>query len=205
MSDQVSIIRNPLNTPEILANIFRYLPTGCLLKVTYVNKMWRLEARNKLYKCRSKIIYYRLLEPESYLLNQLRVIGSFDRYQIPVFKKKVIKISKFCNGFGLSLKSELFLIRDKLQERSNNEKAKYEEKNKAWLEAKKTFYANPGNMYNYAHCLKMDQELQEHILSVYSLYTLHSVIRNYKYTYVLYNIVRPSIFESSSFPSTVLP
>src|SRR5437660_11031204 len=103
MSDQASIIRNPLNTPEILANIFRYLPTGCLVKVTYVNKMWRLEARNKLYQRRSKIIYG-TLESESYL-NELRIMGDFDRYQIPVFNKKLIKISKFCNGFGLNLKS----------------------------------------------------------------------------------------------------
>src|SRR6266513_89060 len=110
MSDQVSIIRNPLNTPEILANIFRYLPTGCLVKVTYVNKMWRLEARNKLYQRRSKIIY-RLLK-----------------------KSLITRISKFRFTFDLNMREELFLIRDKLQEQSNDANAKRTEKFKACLE-----------------------------------------------------------------------
>jgi hypothetical protein len=86
--------------------------------------------------------------------------------------KNLIKGSKFCNGFGLNLKSELFLIRDKLQEQSNNEKAKYEEKNKAWLEAKKTFYANESeiDIDKYAHYRKMEQELEYHYKKNFKAY-----------------------------------
>ena len=118
MNNQLPINCNPLVIPEILTNIFGYLPTVCLVKLTYVNKMWRLEARNKLYERRSKIIY-RLLK-----------------------KSLITRISKFRFTFDLNMREELFLIRDKLQEQSNDANAKRTEKFKACLEACKIFHAN---------------------------------------------------------------
>ena len=60
---------NPLVIPDILENIFRYLSTTALVKVTHVNKLWRLEARRKLYQNRSEIIYDSL----KWFLNEFRL------------------------------------------------------------------------------------------------------------------------------------
>jgi hypothetical protein len=122
MSDQVSIIRNPLNTPEILANIFGYLPTACLVQLTYVNKVWRLEAWKKLYERCSKIIY-RLLK-----------------------KSLITRIPKFRFTFDLNMREELFLIRNQLQEQNNGVNAKYAEKFKAWLEADEIIHVDVSEM-----------------------------------------------------------
>ena len=57
MQNQPAVICNPLVIPEILENIFSYLPTTALVRVTYVSKLWRLEARHKLYQNRTEIIW----------------------------------------------------------------------------------------------------------------------------------------------------
>ncbi|CAJ0636227.1 13101_t:CDS:2 [Entrophospora sp. SA101] len=44
-----------LGTPEILENIFSYLPTTSLVRLTYVNKLWRLEARTELFIIRNQL------------------------------------------------------------------------------------------------------------------------------------------------------
>ena len=126
MSNQVSNIRHPLNISEILANVFGYLPTVCLVKLTYVNKMWRMEARYKLYQYRSKIIY-RLVK-----------------------KSLITKLSKFRHTFDLDMRVELFSIRDQLQKQSDDVKAEYIEKINACVEARKIF---PGHIRNIDKCV----------------------------------------------------
>jgi F-box domain len=45
MSEQNQlVIRHPLAIPEILENVFEFLPNTALVRLTYVSKMWRLVA-----------------------------------------------------------------------------------------------------------------------------------------------------------------
>ena len=134
MNDQPPMNRNPLDNPEILANVFSYLPTACLAKLTYVNKMWRLEARYKLYQYRSKIIY-RLVK-----------------------KQLTTKLSKFRLTFDLDMRVELFSIRDQLQKKSDDAKAEHMEKLNACAEACKIFRMDPRNIDKHVHYRKLNQE-----------------------------------------------
>ena|SRR2546429_7227643 len=95
--------------------------------------------------------------------------------------KNLIKGSKFCNDFGLNLKSELFLIRDKLQEQSNNEKAKYEEKNKVTKQADKIFHADPGNIDKYNNYRKMKQEFKYHDKKKFETYQTYRDLIDFEY------------------------
>lgn len=132
MSNQVSNIRNPLNIPDILANVFGYLPTACLAKLTYVNKMWRLEARHKLYQNRSKIIY-RLL------------------------KKSLKRVKKFGVAFGLDMKVEFFTIRGQFQEQYKTTLIKSSENIRACIEADRIFYMDTANIDKYVNCRNLQR------------------------------------------------
>ena len=171
MSNQVSNIRNPLNIPDILANVFGYLPTACLAKLTYVNKMWRLEARHKLYQNRSKIIYRSIAGcrvssasdiVRLYLdiLRQNGGLDAFHQHHIADFTKSLIKVSKFLSAFNLNHISELFLIRDQLQDQWNGAKAEYAGKRKASKQAYKIFHMDPGNKDKYNNYRETKQELK---------------------------------------------
>ena len=48
---------NPLAIPELVAEVFNHLNNANLINACYVNKIWRLEARRRLYQDRSNIIY----------------------------------------------------------------------------------------------------------------------------------------------------
>ena len=48
---------NPLQIPEIIGKVVEHLDTQSLAAVSAVNKIWRLEARRKLYQNRRTIIY----------------------------------------------------------------------------------------------------------------------------------------------------
>ena len=109
MSNQVSNIHNPLNIPDILENIFEYLPTETLVRLTYVNRMWRSEARHKLYKDRSKIIYKSL----KWFLDTFR--KGLHQVLVPQFTKSLIRVTKFRLTFNIDLRMELFTIRNKLE------------------------------------------------------------------------------------------
>ncbi|CAJ0835721.1 7295_t:CDS:2 [Entrophospora sp. SA101] len=82
---------HPLVIPEILENIFRYLPTTALVRVTYVSKLWRLGARNKLYQNRSEIIY----DFHKWFLNTFRLKWGIPQQLMPDFHVSIAKAKKF--------------------------------------------------------------------------------------------------------------
>ena len=92
--------------------------------------MWRLEARNKLYQRRSKIIY-RLLK-----------------------KSLITRISKFWLTFDLDIKEELFLIRNQLQEQN----AKHAEKFEDFYSVRRYFYSSCGLKMNTLNKLINENE-----------------------------------------------
>lgn len=115
---------NALVIPEILANVFRYLPTSCLLKLTYVNKMWRSEARIKLYQKRSKIIY-KLVDKSLYIDKDVKLYMD--------------NVVKFCNTFDLNLKSELFSVRKQLEKRFNDMTIDSDRTSEEWKKIEKMY------------------------------------------------------------------
>ena len=140
--------------PEILENIFSYLPTTHLVEATYVCKVWRLEARKKIYQNRSEIIY----NFHKWFLNEYRRNWSISRESLPLVHKSISNAEIFFRSFELDIKAELFVIRDRLQNQEKITKAKFIEKRRACLEAFRLFDDDHGNSEKYANHQKMQRE-----------------------------------------------
>src|SRR6185295_710513 len=148
MSEQNQlVIRHPLAIPEILENVFKFLPNTALVRLTYVSKMWRLVARHKLYQNCSEIIYKSL----KWFLKDFRYAygGSYWDYRshdispiIPSINKSVRSVNKFRRVFGLNLRVELFAIRNQLKEQKKTAEAKYVNVQKKYKEAYELFCAD---------------------------------------------------------------
>ncbi|CAJ0894081.1 8362_t:CDS:1 [Entrophospora sp. SA101] len=174
-----------LGTPEILENIFSYLPTNSLVRLTYVNKLWRLEARHKLYQNRTEIIYKTL----KWFLSTFRIYGEMHsdlRFQCT---QSLIKVTKFQLAFNINLRTELFIIRNQLKVQYKAIKAKCAVAEKNYLEANELFYADPGNVDKYALARRL--EFKHAKLDDYKSY-VHRDLINFEYFLVRYNyIVNP--------------
>ena len=171
-----------LGTPEILENIFNYLPTTTLVRLTYVNKLWRLEARNKLYQNRTEIIYKSL----KWFLNIFRVYGEMPlelRFQCT---QSLIKVTKFRLSFNIDLRTELLIIRNQLKVQYKAIKAICAVAEKNYLEANELFYADPGSIDKYA--LSRRLELEHEKLDNDQSYALLDLI-NFEYFLVRYNYI----------------
>ena len=145
---------NPLVIPEILENIFRYLPTTALVRVTHVSKLWRLEARNKLYQNRSEIIY----DFHKWFLNTFRLKWYIPPLLCLNFDRSITKVTKFRDTFQLNFRAEMLIIRDQLQDKYTSIAVAYKEKNQACVESHELFRVDPGNIVNYANYRKLDRE-----------------------------------------------
>ena len=101
---------NPLAIPDIIAKVIENLDTKDLVKVSYLNKTWRLEARRKLYQNRSIIIYNFF---RGYL-NNLRLRSlDLSANLLSVIPFQIFnKFAIFRHTFGLDIKVELLAIRD---------------------------------------------------------------------------------------------
>src|ERR1044072_5082977 len=104
---------NPLAIPDIIAKVVENLNTKDLVKVSYLNKTWRLEARRKLYQNRSIIIYNFF---RGYL-NNLRLRSlDLSANLLSVIPFQIFdKFAIFRHAFGLDIKVELLAIRDQLR------------------------------------------------------------------------------------------
>ena len=135
-----------LGTPEILENIFNYLPTTSLVRLTYVNKLWRLEAKQKIYQNRTEILYKSL----KWFLDTFRIYGEIPpelRFQ---WTQSLIKVTKFRLAFNINLRTELLIIRNQLKVQYKAIKAICAVAKKNLLEADELFYADPGSIDKYA-------------------------------------------------------
>ena len=176
-------MNNPLDIPNILENIFSYLPTTCLVRLTYVNKMWRLEARRKLYQNRNEIIYNLLKWP----LNDLRIYQPYHQELIPLINRSLFKVTNFRFEFDLNLNVELFNIRNQLQEQEKIMEAKYDELVRACGEVYNLFRTYPGNIYHYADFQKLDRET--HSLD-YDRFNAYKDLTNFENFLVKYKYIR---------------
>ena len=171
-----------LGTPEILENIFSYLPTRSLVRLTYVNKLWRLEARYKLYQNRTEIIYNSL----KWFLNIFRVHGEMPlelRFQCT---QSLIDVTKFRITFNIDLRTELLIIRNQLKVRYKATKAKCAVAKKNSLEADELFYADPGSIDKYA----LSQRLGlEHIKLDDDKFNALGDLINFEYFLARYNYI----------------
>jgi hypothetical protein len=180
MSNQVS--NNPLNIPEILENIFSYLPTETLVRLTYVNKLWRIEARHKLYQNRTEIIYKSL----KWFLNECRLNGEMPpvlRFQCT---QSVIKVTKFRLAFNIDLRTELLAIRNKLEVQLKVAEAKYTDGENNLLKAQKEFRADPWNIGKYSLYRLLEREGRELYFNEQSAY---KELANFEYFLVQYNYI----------------
>jgi hypothetical protein len=143
-----------LGTPEILENIFSYLPITTLVRLTYVNKIWRLEARHKLYQNRTEIIYNSL----KWFLDIFRVYGEMPLELRSNCTQSLIDVTKFRITFNIDLRTELLIIRNQLKVQYKATKAKCANAEKNYLEANELFYADPGSIYKYALCRMLKLE-----------------------------------------------
>ena len=144
---------NPLAIPEILENIFSYLPTTALVRVTYVSKLWRSEARQKLYQNRNEIIY----DLHKWFLNTFRLHGGIPPLLRSSLAKSLNSVIKFQNTFQLNIRTELVIKRAQLQDKERSMAVAYNEKIQACVESRKLFNADPGNIVNYANYRKLDR------------------------------------------------
>ena len=104
---------NPLAIPELVAKVIENLDTKDLVKVSYLNKTWRLEARRKLYQNRSIIIYNFF---RGYLNNlRLRSLDLFANLLSVIPFQIFNKFAIFRHAFGLDIKVELLAIRDQFR------------------------------------------------------------------------------------------
>src|SRR6185295_13986405 len=161
MSEQNQlVIRHPLAIPEILENVFEFLPNTDLVRLTYVSKMWRLVARHKLYQNRSEIIYKSL----KWFLKDFRYYygnSPWKRdisYITPSINKSVRSVNKFRRVFGLNLRVELFAIRNRLKEQEKTAKAKSDNVQKNFSEAYELFCADPESTEKYNLFRRLEQE-----------------------------------------------
>jgi len=175
-------LTHPLVIPEILENIFRYLPTTALVRVTYVSKLWRLEARNKLYQNRNEIIY----DFHKWFLNTFRLHQGIPQVLMPDFHVSIAKAKKFRDTFQLNIRAELLIIRDQLQDKKTSTAVAYKEKNQACVESIKLFRADPGNIVNYANYRKLDTECK---LIQHNRFNLHRELVNFEYYLLRMNII----------------
>ena len=143
-----------LHIPNILENIFNYLPTTCLVRLTYVNKMWRLEARHKLYQNRGEIIYKEL----EWFLEAYRRHWGTPLIRFLGYRKSVDNVVKFLQSFNLNFNVELLLIRNRLKKQFEAVATINEEKLLARLEAEKLFRQDPGNTEKYNNYRKLQKE-----------------------------------------------
>ena len=151
---QLPATRNPLALPNILENIFNYLPTICLVRLTYVNKMWRLEARHKLYQNRSEIIYKEL----KWFLEAYRRHWGTPLIRFLGYRKSVDNVVKFLKSFNLNFNVELLLIRDQLKKRREAIFAGLKKNIQASEEAGRLFRQDPGSIENYNNYRKFQNE-----------------------------------------------
>jgi hypothetical protein len=182
MSNQVSNIHNPLNIPDILENVFEYLPTTALVRLTYVNKLWRLEARHKLYQNRSEIIY----DFHKWFLNTFRLKWCIPQELMPDFHVSIAKAKKFRDTFQLDIRAELLIIKDQLQDKYTSMAVAYKEKNQACVESHELFRVDPGNIVNYANYRKLDRE---RMLIQHNRFNLHRELVNFEYYLFRVNII----------------
>jgi hypothetical protein len=180
MSNQVSNIHNPLNIPDILENIFEYLPTETLVRLTYVNRMWRSEARHKLYKDRSKIIYKSL----KWFLDTFR--KGLHQVLVPQFTKSLIRVTKFRLTFNIDLRMELFTIRNKLEVQYKVMEAKHADGKNNLLKAQKELRADPGNIDKYSLYRRLDWEVEK---LDFNEYVAYKELANFEYFLVQYNYI----------------
>ena len=153
---QLPATRNPLALPNILENIFNYLPITCLVRLTHVNKMWRLEARHKLYQNRGEIIYKEL---EWFLALYRRHWGT-PLIRLLEYRKSVSNVVKFLKSFNLNLIVELLLIRDQLKKRREAIFAGLKKNIQASEEAGRLFRQDPGSIENYNNYRKLQKETE---------------------------------------------
>ena len=148
---------HPLVIPEILGNIFSYLPNTALVRLTYVNKLWRLEARHRLYQNRSEIIYNLL----KWCLHQLRLDGGILHPQLrSEVTECLMRVTKFRLTFNINLNTELFAIRNKLKDNYIFVGVIYEEKADATLKADKLFMQDPGDTEKYNNFRRFQREVK---------------------------------------------
>lgn len=104
---------NPLAIPDIIAKVIENLDTKDLVKVSYLSKTWRLEARRKLYKNRNIIIYNFF---RGYL-NNLRLRSlDLSANLLSVIPFQIFnRFAIFRYAFSLDLKTELLAIRDQFR------------------------------------------------------------------------------------------
>jgi hypothetical protein len=110
---------NALNIPEIVSNVFSFLDPKELAKVAMVSKIWRLEARLRLYNNRRHIIY-NILKPH---LNDIRIHRLLPpRLSILQLQVACVRVLHFVHAFGLDFKVEHLAIRNSLRARHRNMK-----------------------------------------------------------------------------------
>jgi len=155
---QLPVIRkgHPLAIPEILANVFRFLPTTALVRITYVNKMWRLEARQKLYQNRNEIIYNSL----KWFLASLRINKGISSLLKSSVTKSLVQVTKFRLTFNINLNTELFAIRDELKDKFIAVEAIYDEKIDATIEANNLWWQDPGDTEKYNNFRRSEREVK---------------------------------------------
>nr|CAG8681992.1 10567_t:CDS:1 [Entrophospora candida] len=182
MQNQLPVIRNPLVIPEILENIFSYLPTTALVRVTYVSKLWRLETRNKLYQNRNEIIY----DFHKWFLNIFRLNWGIPQELMPDVDVSIAKVKKFRDTFQLNIRAELLIKRVQLQGKYTSMGLAYNENFLACVESHKLFHADPGNIVNYANFRKLDREC---ILIQRNRFNLHRELVNFEHYLINVNII----------------
>ena len=153
---QLPATRNPLALPNILENIFNYLPTTCLVRLTYVNKMWRLEARHKLYQNRGEIIYKEL----EWFLESYRRHWGTPLIRFLGYRKSVDNVVKFLQSFNLNFNVELLLIRDQLKKQHEAIFTILAEKFQASEEAERLFRQDHRNTEKYNNYRKLQNETE---------------------------------------------
>jgi len=171
-----------LGTPEILENIFSYLPTTTLVRLTYVNKLWRLEARYKLYQNRTEIIYNSL----KWFLDIFRVYGEMPLELRSHCTQSLIDVTKFRITFNIDLRTELLIIRNQLKVQCKATKAKCADAEKNYLEANELFYADPGSIDKYALCQRLKLE---HIKLDDDKFNAIGDLLSFEYFLVRYNYI----------------
>lgn len=182
MSNQVSNIHNPLNIPDILENVFEYLPTTALVRLTYVNKLWRLEAKHKLYQNRSKIIYQLL----KWFLDTFRLDGEIPPELRIQWTKSLIKVTQFRLAFNIVLRTELLAIRNQLEVQHKVAEAKNTNGENNLLKAQKEFRADPGNIDKYSLYRSLEWEA-EHLDFIH--YSAYKELVNFEYFLMRYNYI----------------
>ena len=182
---QLPATRNPLALPNILENIFNYLPTTCLVRLTYVNKMWRLEARHKLYQNRDEIIYKEL----EWFLDSYRRYWGTPLIRFLCYRKSVANVTKFLQSFNLNFNVELLLIRDRLKKQFEAVATINEEKLLASLEANRLFMQDPGSIENYNNYRKLQNEYK---IVLSEIFYKGRALRNFEHFLIRYNVITHS-------------